>query len=71
MKSLEKDGVWRLRNVTVPGCLVGKDDDLVVTDITIDGDRFSDRGGEDIEMNRAIVLPCFVDMHTHIDKGHI
>ena len=71
MKPLGKDGVWRLRNVTVPGCLVGKDDDLVVTDITIDGDRFSDRGGKDIEMNRSIILPCFVDMHTHIDKGHI
>lgn len=71
MKPLGKDGVWRLRNVTVPGCLISKDDDLVVTDLTIDGDRFSDRGGKNIDMDRAMVLPCFVDMHTHIDKGHI
>ncbi len=71
MKPLGENGLWRLRNVTVPGCLVGKDDDLVVTNLTVDGDRFADRGGTDIEMDRAIVLPCFVDMHTHLDKGHI
>lgn len=24
-----------------------------------------------IDLRRGIVLPCFVDMHTHLDKGHI
>lgn len=24
-----------------------------------------------VDMGRAMVLPCFVDAHTHIDKGHI
>lgn len=24
-----------------------------------------------IDMQRGIVFPCFVDMHTHLDKGHI
>jgi len=65
------DGPLRLRNVTVPGCLIGKTDDLVVTDITIDGGQIMDRGGTDVDMARAMVFPCFVDMHTHLDKGHI
>ena len=65
------NGPTRLRNVTVPGCLVGQSDDLVVTDLTIWDDRIQEAGGTDIEMNRSMVLPCFVDMHTHLDKGHI
>lgn len=67
----ETDGPIRLRNVTVPGCLIGKTEDLVVTDLTLDNGRISARGGADIEMDRAMVFPCFVDMHTHLDKGHI
>lgn len=65
------DGPIRLRNVTVPGCFIGRPEDLVVTDLTLWDDKISDRGGKDIEMDRAMVLPCFVDMHTHLDKGHI
>ena len=71
MRALGNDGPVRLRNVTVPGCLVGSTQDLVVTDLSIDGERFAERGGQDIEMDRSLVLPCFVDMHTHLDKGHI
>jgi cytosine/creatinine deaminase len=26
---------------------------------------------EQINLNQGMVLPCFVDMHTHLDKGHI
>jgi cytosine deaminase len=65
------NGPTRLRNVTVPGCLIGQSDDLVVTNLTIWDDRIQEGGGTDLEMNRAMVLPCFVDMHTHLDKGHI
>lgn len=65
------DGPMRLRNVTVPGCFLGRPEDLVVTDLTIWDGRIGERGGKDIEMNRAMILPCFVDMHTHLDKGHI
>ena len=71
MKALGNSGPVRLRNVTVPGCVVGRDEDLIVTDISIDGEKIVERGGQDIEMDRSLVLPCFVDMHTHIDKGHI
>ena len=71
MKHLDAQEPIRLRNVTVPACLLGKPGDLVTTDICIDGDKIADRGGLDVEMDNAMVLPCFVDMHTHLDKGHI
>ena len=71
MKALGNNGSVRLRNVTIPGCLIGKSDDLIVTDLSIEGDQIVDGGGQDIEMDRSMVLPCFVDMHTHLDKGHI
>lgn len=67
----QTSGPVRLRNVTVPGCLIGRTESLVVTDITIWDEKITDRGGTDVEMNRAMVLPCFIDMHTHLDKGHI
>ena len=67
----QTDGPIRLRNVTIPGCFIGRPEDLVVTDLTIWDKKISDRGGKDVEMNRAMVLPCFIDMHTHLDKGHI
>ncbi|MBW8908357.1 MAG: cytosine deaminase [Mesorhizobium sp.] len=31
----------------------------------------SNAGAEAIDVGGRIVLPCFVDCHTHIDKGHI
>ena len=65
------NGPTRLRNVTIPGCLIGQSDDLVVTDLTVWDDRIQESGGTDVEMDRAMVLPCFIDMHTHLDKGHI
>jgi cytosine deaminase len=64
-------GPLRLRNVTVPGCLIDRTEDLVVTDLSVGDGKILQRGGTDIEMNRAMVFPCFVDMHTHLDKGHI
>jgi cytosine/creatinine deaminase len=35
--------------------------------------RFTDvdRDIEKIDLHHGTVLPCFVDMHTHLDKGHI
>ena len=57
--------------MTIPGCLIGKSDDLIVTDLSIEGDKIVEGGGQDIEMDRSMILPCFVDMHTHLDKGHI
>ena len=64
-------GPVTLADVTVPACLVGQPGDLVRRDIHIVDGRISDGGGERVEMAGAMVLPCFVDMHTHLDKGHI
>ncbi len=61
-----------LANLTVPACLVGKSGDLTGIDLTIENGCFSSGpAGDVIDMQRAMVLPCFVDMHTHLDKGHI
>ncbi|SEK21923.1 cytosine deaminase [Pacificibacter marinus] len=69
-------GAKTLRNITVPACLMGQDGDLITTDLTIkDGKITSTDAGQPaetvIDMKGAMVLPCFVDMHTHLDKGHI
>lgn len=64
-------GPLRLANVTVPASLVGQPGDLIRTSITIEGGRITDRPAPGVEMGGAMVLPCFVDMHTHLDKGHI
>jgi len=73
-------GVKTLQNVTVPACLLGLDGDLIKTDLTIrDGKITQTDAGASAEtvppaatdMKEAMVFPAFVDMHTHLDKGHI
>ena len=65
------EGHITLANVTVPGCLVGSDAGLTLTDLSIKNGQLTNEPGQKIDMARAIVFPCFVDMHTHLDKGHI
>lgn len=65
------DGPVRLKNVTVPGWLVGSDQGLAVTDISLADGRIVAEGGMPVDMKRAMVFPAFIDMHTHLDKGHI
>jgi len=60
-----------LRNVSIPGCFQGQADSLVRTDIGIADGFITGPVGQDVNMQGAIVLPAFVDMHTHLDKGHI
>ncbi|MEL7263012.1 MAG: cytosine deaminase, partial [Pseudomonadota bacterium] len=60
-----------LANVTVPACLLGREGDLITTDLHIADGRVTDTPGERVDMARAMVLPCFTDMHVHLDKGHI
>ncbi|WP_224814252.1 cytosine deaminase [Hasllibacter sp. MH4015] len=63
-------GDVRLENVTIPGCLVGQSG-LVKTDLSVVGGKLAASGGQAVDMGGAMVFPCFVDMHTHLDKGHI
>jgi cytosine deaminase len=85
--TLPDEITFRLRNTTVPGCLVDglspsitpDSDGLVNLDIVISEDRIAailpagaDTGAEtSVDLDTSMVWPCFVDLHTHIDKGHI
>ena len=64
-------GPLRLTNLTAPACLLDAPGDLVRLDLTIAEGRISDAPAPEIDMRGAMVFPAFVDMHTHLDKGHI
>ncbi|WP_102107066.1 cytosine deaminase [Oceaniglobus roseus] len=64
-------GPVTLENVTVPACLLDQPGDLVRTSISLAGGRIAGPQNIAIDMGGAMVLPAFVDMHTHLDKGHI
>jgi cytosine/creatinine deaminase len=66
--------------VTEPAGLAPAADGLANVDIAISGGRISEirptgsllaNGRPVVDVDRGIVLPLFVDMHTHLDKGHI
>ncbi|MGZ2257343.1 cytosine deaminase [Roseobacter sp. A03A-229] len=64
-------GPVTLKNLTVPACLVEQEGDLVSLDLSLDGHRITDAPGQVVDMKGAMVFPAFIDMHTHLDKGHI
>jgi cytosine deaminase len=64
-------GAVTLANVTVPACLLGREGDLLRTDLSIADGRIAAPQAVAIDMQGAMVFPAFVDMHTHLDKGHI
>lgn len=74
------------QNASVPACLVDglatdlvqDQDGLINLDISISGEKIVElcsagRGefGVPVDLQGSMVWPCFVDAHTHIDKGHI
>ena len=65
-------GPVRLDNLTVPGCLLGAEAETVTTALTLDAGRLVDAPpAQTVDMKGAMAFPAFVDMHTHLDKGHI
>lgn len=64
-------GPLTLQDVTVPAAILGQPGDLIRTDIGIANGRIAPPGGTILAMQGAMVLPAFVDCHTHLDKGHI
>ena len=64
-------GEFTLKNITVPAAIFGQRGDLISTDLGIANGQIVAPGGKGIEMDGAMVLPAFVDCHTHLDKGHI
>ena len=71
--TLPDAGPYRLDRLSVPGCLIGSTEDIATLSLTIeDGRIVADRPDlPGVDMGRAMVFPAFVDMHTHLDKGHI
>lgn len=78
-------GRWRIAGLRVPACLTadapGADPEgLVRLDLTIAGGRIeaiAPAGATPAEPGLPVLqapglgMPCFVDAHTHLDKGHI
>ncbi len=64
-------GPVTLTNVTVPACFLGQPGDLVRTTLSLSGGKITDTPGTPVDAKGAMLLPCFTDMHTHLDKGHI
>jgi len=64
-------GPVTLKNLTTPACLLGREGDLETLDLTLAEGRISDVTAPEVDMGGAMVFPAFVDMHTHLDKGHI
>ncbi|NUB45998.1 cytosine deaminase [Fertoebacter nigrum] len=61
----------RLENVTVPACLLGQPGDLMRSSLTLDAGLIGTGDAPAVDMKGAMVFPAFIDMHTHLDKGHI
>ncbi len=64
----------RLENLTLPGFLLDSTGSAGLTrgTLTIEGGRITDApGGTVVDMGGALAFPAFIDMHTHLDKGHI
>lgn len=74
-----------LKNAHIPLCLIKDNlhlfsdttrENLCLCDIEISNGKITQiiPACEDtigIDLKKGIVLPCFVDVHTHLDKGHI
>jgi len=61
-------GSFILHNVTIPAGFLGKDGELLVTDLGIADGKIAEVNALPespvVEMSGAMVLPAFVDMHT-------
>ncbi len=81
MSSALTSGTVTLTNARVPAAAMGRvgDGALLAVDIEIVGGRIAairPTGSAPVtgpahDMDKGIVLPAFVDIHTHLDKGHI
>lgn len=85
--SIPSDGNFRLVNARVPICLLaasgvaGDAQGLAHVDILVENGRIGsvtamggmtlDEGVREVDARGSIVLPRFVDIHTHLDKGFI
>lgn len=78
--TIPADGHYAITNASVPVSVLGDatSGDLAKVDITIADGKIASIGApgsatlpQQIDLRGDIVLPAFVDLHTHLDKGHI
>ncbi|WP_343035336.1 cytosine deaminase [Halovulum dunhuangense] len=71
--TLPEAGRFRLKNLRTPACYLGQPGTgFAPLSLTVADGRLADGPADaTLDMKGAIVLPCGVDMHTHLDKGHI
>jgi len=72
---------FRLLNGSVPGCLLepASEEELVHVDIDVAEGRIAavhpaatiDPAADSVDLDRSMVWPGLVDVHTHLDKGHV
>ncbi|MEM8657491.1 MAG: cytosine deaminase, partial [Pseudomonadota bacterium] len=72
-KTLPTSGHYTLMNLVRPACFAGiQGTQMVEGSVSIrDGLLVEDPSETAIDMGGCMVMPCGVDMHTHLDKGHI
>ena len=77
LSKLNQDGIAVLRNVRLPACVAPAglpvvSDGLVACDITLAGGRLAKISpGSGGGFGGAMLWPCPIDAHTHIDKGQV
>ena len=78
MSDFPSAGPVLLRHATVPGCLLEVGcDELVTRDLHLADGKIAAVGSNLVvdapvlDLDGDLVFPGFVDLHTHLDKGHI
>ena len=86
MLDVPRNGAFALRNCSVPAIfldgIVSDKDEIVARDVHVSAGEIvavtrPDAGqavaadGSDIDAARAMLWPCFADVHCHLDKGQI
>ena len=80
-RDIPAGNAFRLLNANVPGCLLepASTEELLQINIDVTDDRIaavqaagkSTTALDGIDLDRSMVWPGLVDVHTHLDKGHI
>ncbi|AFZ35685.1 amidohydrolase [Stanieria cyanosphaera PCC 7437] len=84
LDSFNQDNYW-LKNAHISSCFLkintinSYPEQLVLVDIEIENGKIKqvlparqkNNLDNSINLNKSIILPCLIDCHTHLDKGHI
>lgn len=78
---IPSSGDYTLANARIPTCLApaagltADGDGLALVDLSVSGQRMGSvraaAGAPGVDLGGRMILPAFVDCHTHLDKGHV